>query len=94
MKMLTIITIVLRIFVTDACKQPLDLEHKQRTEECGKVHDELNDESPMDTSNSRVSNAKESDVHYPWVVGVRREFRRNRQLLGRSKCGGAIITQR
>ena len=49
-----------------------------------------------EASRSRISNAKPSDIHYPWVVMVSRTFTFNKEGTApyTSKCGGTIINDR
>ena len=67
-----------------ACdEQEIDEDNWRETGgECGKL--------PKEKSSSRISNAIDSDVHYPWVVRVAREFKGKK--LG--ECVGSIINAR
>ena len=67
-----------------ACdEQEIDEDNWRETGgECGKL--------PKDKSSSRISNAIDSDVHYPWVVRVAREFKGKK--LG--ECVGSIMNSR
>ena len=56
---------------------------------CGKLSDVV--ELPSQSS-SRVSNAEDSDVYYPWVVAVRREYSKGDYRHG-LECAGTIITE-
>ena len=70
----------------------IDDEHKQKNPECGYLPE--NPKNPSATS--RISNAKEANRHYPWVIKV---FRRNnlipkcKNAMQCDECGGSIITQ-
>ena len=65
----------------------IDDDHRQNNPECGYLPDEPSSQS----ASSRISNAKEAKVHYPWVIYVERK---NRFLAtGFTSCGGTIITQ-
>ena len=59
----------------------IDKEHLKRFPNCGKM--------PR-MSSSRIINSKEAEVHYPWVVQVRRYWKGNKIRV----CGGSIITKR
>ena len=56
----------------------IDEDHLNAEKDCGKL--------PIPSS-ARIANAKESLIHYPWVIGV---FRENTYYEG--ECGGSIIT--
>ena len=57
------------LFLYTGCDQPLD-EQPWDYEQYGLL-------PRQEASSSRISNAKESVVHYPWVVGVIRTFTKN-----------------
>ena len=64
------------------CDPPvIDPNHLKNNPNCGEVPEKME---------SRIANAKESDVHYPWVINVVREFKKEVIYM----CGGAIINQR
>ena len=65
----------------------IDPDHKLTNPECGHVPDKSTSGSK---SSSRISNAAESDRHYPWVISVDRN---HPPKTGISSCGGAIITK-
>ena len=67
-----------------ACdEQEIDQDNWRETGgECGKL--------PKEKASSRISNAIDSDVHYPWVVRVAREFKEKK--IG--ECAGSIINAR
>ena len=67
-----------------ACdEQEIDQDNwKETGGECGKL--------PKERSSSRISNAVDPDVHYPWVVRVAREFKGKK--IG--ECVGSIINAR
>ena len=66
----------------------IDQDHLRKNPECGFVSETLEARS----SSSRISNAEESDKHYPWMIFV---VRRNSAVPGfQGSCGGAIITQK
>ena len=70
------------LFLYTGCDQPIDgqpWEHEQ----CGLL-------PQQEASSGRISNAKESDVHYPWVVRVSRTFTRG-DFYHRGFCSGTII---
>ena len=69
----------------------IDDHHKQKNPECGYLP-----EIPTKSSaTSRISNAKEAKVHYPWVIYVRRYNRLIPSAVDGSHrmCAGSIITQ-
>ena len=47
---------------------------------------------PKDDS-SRITNAEDSDVHYPWVVRVQREFETETEIV-KELCGGTILNEK
>ena len=53
------------------CTQKIDLDHLKTTPTCGMLSGVI--ELPGQSS-SRISNAKSSDVYYPWVVFVERKY--------------------
>ena len=64
------------------CDPPvIDPNHLKNNPNCGEVPEKME---------SRIANAKESDVHYPWVINVVRKFKEEVIYM----CGGAIINQR
>ena len=66
----------------------IDQDHLQKNPECGFIPEN----SEARSSSSRISNAEESDKHYPWMIFV---LRRNSAMPGfEPGCGGAIITQK
>ena len=59
-----------------------DTDHLYHEHQCGRL---------PSLPKSRISNAKETDTHYPWVVEV---IRSNQYLQCKEyRCGGSIITQ-
>ena len=65
-----------------------DKDHLRKNPECGI----LPEKSQTASASSRISNADETDKHYPWVISV---LRRNSELQGHiGYCGGSIITQK
>ena len=73
--------IFLAMFINCSAKPDIDKEHKLRVPNCGMI---------MKSSSSRIANANEANVHYPWVIQVIRIFKKERD----SSCGGTIITKR
>ena len=65
----------------------IDKEHLAKNPECGYVPEIPNNPRPS----SRISNAKKSDKHYPWVIKVER--RNTYSPRNPFSCGGSIITQ-
>ena len=63
-----------------------DKDHLLKNPECGL----LPEESQTASASSRISNADETDKHYPWVISV---LRRNSAMPDIGYCGGSIITQ-
>ena len=47
----------------------------------------------QEASSSRISNAKESDIHFPWVVRVERTFTGDTYTFN-GRCSGTIINDR
>ena len=68
----------------------IDKDHLQKNPECGYLP-----EKPENLrASSRISNAEESDRHYPWVISVTRLNPFLPVLPGATtRCAGAIITQ-
>ena len=70
----------------------IDDEHKQKNPECGYLP-----ESPENQfASSRISNAKEANRHYPWVITVSRQnyyIPKYENPEQRDECAGSIITQ-
>ena len=68
----------------DADSIDIDEDHLRVVPECGYM--------PEKPASSRISNAEESDQHYPWMILV---IRRNEHVLlgDRLYCGGTIITK-
>ena len=75
------------LFLYTGCDQPIDLPlyHKK----CGLILKE----PTAQASSNRISNAKESEVHYPWVVRVSREYT-NLPVTYTGTCTGTIINSR
>jgi len=70
----------------------IDEDHLRTNPECGLLPEDKQSAS----ASSRISNAEETDKHYPWVISV---LRRNSVLHahvqnGVRYCGGSIITQK
>ena len=60
----------------------IDIDHLNQEPDCGKL---------PTIASSRISNAQDSEQHYPWVVQVDRS---NEHLEGKGMlCGGSIITK-
>ena len=59
----------------------IDEEHLKRFPDCGKMPKK---------SSSRIINSQKAEVHYPWVVQVRRYWK-GKEI---GVCGGTIITKR
>ena len=70
------------------CTQKIDLDHLKTTPTCGMLSGVI--ELPGQSS-SRISNAKNSDVYYPWVVFVRRKYSKG-NFEKEYICTGTIIT--
>ena len=62
----------------------IDEDHLRTNPECGLLSEESQ-------TLSRISNADETDKHYPWVISVRR--RNSYMPKGGADCGGSIITR-
>ena len=73
------------LFLYTGCDQPIDGEPWDH-EQCGLL-------PQQEASSGRISNAKESDVHYPWVVRVSREYT-NIPVTYTGTCIGTIINSR
>ena len=43
---------------------------------------------------SRITNAEDSDVHFPWVVSVKREFEYEEDEFFEGFCGGTILNEK
>ena len=68
----------------------IDAQHLQKNPECGKVPKKQT--NPPVTS--RISNAEETNMHYPWVISVRRQNYYDIDAMTNPKrCSGSIITQ-
>ena len=72
-------------FLEEEGSVDIDKDHLSSNPECGYVPETPN-RLPL---SSRISNAEESDIHYPWVILVERQ----NAAIPTWKCGGSIITQ-
>ena len=69
----------------------IDDDHKQSNPECGYLPEEPKDQSAC----SRISNAEETNMHYPWVISVTRQhlYDTTDTMSDTRRCGGSIITK-
>ena len=65
------------------CSVLIDNDHFRQDSACGKL--------PTVKPTSRISNANEAKIHYPWIVLVLRQNEYTK--LKESNCGGSIITK-
>ena len=67
----------------------IDKDHLEKNPECGY----LPPKSTSSAASSRISNAAESDQHFPWMISI---TRMNKHILGGEEielCAGTIISQ-
>ena len=74
----------IHLFSKGNCKQEIDSDHLKQVPTCGEI--------PKKVS-SRITNAKDSDVHFPWVVRVQREFEA-KEGVWIGMCGGTILNEK
>ena len=69
----------------------IDAQHLQKNPECGKISTTQTN-SPV---SSRISNAEETNMHYPWVISVTRQhlYDTTDTMSDTRRCGGSIITK-
>ena len=68
----------------------VDPDHQAMAPECGQTHPRM-----KRSTSTRISNAEQSQYHYPWIISVLR-FDESPPLATRkspSLCGGSIITE-
>ena len=68
----------------------VDSDHQAMAPECGQIHPRK-----KRSTSTRISNAEQSQYHYPWVISVLRIDERPPPAIRKSPslCGGSIITE-
>ena len=83
------------VFRNCSATPDIDQEHLTQVPDCGIIKfktdwHEVEDENPS----SRISNAQEATMHYPWVIRVHRIFGDRFQGEKLDSCGGTLLTKR
>ena len=68
----------------------VDPDHQAMAPECGQTHPRM-----KRSASTRISNAEQSQYHYPWIISVLRFDERPPPATRKSPslCGGSIITE-
>ena len=79
------------VFRNCSAAPDIDQEHLLKVPDCGKIQSTWN--NPIywhESVSSRISNAQEAEMHYPWVIRV------NRIFYGKEveSCGGTLLSKR